>query len=278
MAYRNVIAKNSIRKLSPSDMLRASSESYGTLFIDNKTVQTGYSPRSNSPCYLPYAYPSPLIAHGESVTMLYVAGQFECLSGEIICNDGLLEDSTGNLVNQYALNTRASGFNYGRVNPAMTALCPTDYSEIAASEIQRYPADFNAFVYGDLSFTPDSQGPIAAGGDITLTNANINHMDELPVSAVAGGDIGMISGTFHGNVYYAGETKFPYLLQVDRKGIVRHGDVIDFDSAFRELSWLSLRLAEQTYETEEYGDAVSCRERDSNGGDCQIRGQLICSE
>ncbi|MDH4028124.1 MAG: choice-of-anchor A family protein, partial [Nitrospirota bacterium] len=123
--------------------------------------------------------------------------------------------------------------------------------------------DYNAFVFGDMDLnTSDSQGRIAAGGNIKMKNYSIGlNAAVSDYSMVSGGNIGFTSGhVFNGGIFSGGNATLDHL-GVDGKvvangtiafssgssaGIVPNAGVInpvDFTDAYNYLNFVSSTLA-----------------------------------
>jgi choice-of-anchor A domain-containing protein len=67
---------------------------------------------------------------------------------------------------------------------------------------QYYPRDFNLFVLGNASGFTDSEGPIAAQGNLTAKSFNFNWGQKETVALVAQGSLDLTSGQVSGSAHY----------------------------------------------------------------------------
>lgn len=106
---------------------------------------------------------------------------------------------------------------------------------------QEFPRDFNAVVFADLGAVPDAQGPLAAGGNVTLGSFSLNHVARKPVGLVAGRDFRATSGSIFGDIYYGGVLDLPQ--SVWAPGSRTNAQAIDFVGAQARLTAMSSALA-----------------------------------
>ncbi len=64
-------------------------------------------------------------------------------------------------------------------------------------------SDYNAIVLGSVSGTPSSEGPIAAGGSVTLSSFSLNGSAQRPIGLIVGGAVSLSNGSVHGDVQTA---------------------------------------------------------------------------
>ena len=68
---------------------------------------------------------------------------------------------------------------------------------------QYFPRDFNLFVLsGEARSVRDSDGPVAASGNVTLSSFNLNITRREPVALISGGTVSLSSGTVFGSTFY----------------------------------------------------------------------------
>ncbi|MGE5458002.1 MAG: choice-of-anchor A family protein, partial [Methanococcaceae archaeon] len=139
------------------------------------------------------------------------------------------------------------------VNNASASLSITvkiDQTNVTASTIDLgVAAGFNVFVLGNLTQpSSDTQGRVAAGGDVTLSNYSVG--DQLPNSngtvdvLIAGHNLTYTSGAvYNGNVVYGNASNLPVSLVSISNGTVRKDNPIDFASAGAYLENLSSQLS-----------------------------------
>jgi len=123
--------------------------------------------------------------------------------------------------------------------------------------------DYNVFLFGNMiSSGSDTEGKVAAGGNINLQNYSVGLKAALSdYSLVSGGKVEFYSGTIsNGGIYSGGDVKFYNGTALDG-GIYAQGDTellnvtyqgdivgeplspVDFDSAYNQLSATSQTLA-----------------------------------
>jgi phospholipase C len=71
---------------------------------------------------------------------------------------------------------------------------------------QYFPRDFNLVALsGTITGPQDSQDPLAASGDVTLNNFNINALQRELYAIVSGGTVKLTNGTIYGGVIHGGD-------------------------------------------------------------------------
>jgi len=117
---------------------------------------------------------------------------------------------------------------------------------------QYYPRDFSLFVLGDAKGLVDVQGPVAAQGNITAENFNLNWRQQEPTALVARGNITLgnitrkTGGTVWGSVLYGGTTfsDTPEVTYVNgTRPTTAYDDAIDFVDASNSLLNMSKQVA-----------------------------------
>jgi choice-of-anchor A domain-containing protein len=239
----NVVAQNRIVGRSPGEMIRASAESHGHLFLANEEVPAGYSVRPSS-CFIPNAHPSKLIEHGGVRNLLNIGGDLRCLNEQVTCNDGQLMTSANLPVEPYTLESKGSGFSVGHLNIDWPKQWQSDLLAMELIETQAFPLNFNALVFGNISGIADSEGALAAEGNVTLQSFSVNHVASMPVGIIAGGSVVLRSGSVFGHLFYGGEADSTMSTV---SGILRFGKPIDFADAKQKLTVLSQSLAQDSY-------------------------------
>jgi len=125
---------------------------------------------------------------------------------------------------------------------------------VLASPVSATPIDlgdaagFNGFFRQGFESGPnDSQGGIAAGGDVRLTGYTVNTLGQREVPAlVSGGSVYQQGGDINGNVFAAGNYVASGGAGVHSGSVSQNGAVpVDFGTTFSRLESLSADLASQ---------------------------------
>lgn len=121
-----------------------------------------------------------------------------------------------------------------------------------ASSAQSLPIDlgdaagFNGFFRDGFQSGPnDSQGALAAGGDVSLTGYTVNTLGQQSVPAlVAGGSVTQVGGDINGNVVAGGSYSASAGGSVHSGNVVQNSSAlpVDFQTTFAQLDQLSQAL------------------------------------
>jgi choice-of-anchor A domain-containing protein len=117
-----------------------------------------------------------------------------------------------------------------------TQECPP----VTCRELLGAAASFNAFVLDDLRSTPNAEGPVAAGDEVSANAFGYNTLNLGGTGAVAGRRFVGSQGTIRGNMFY-GETSSLSAVNFIG-GSAQQGRPIDFALERDRLSQLSLEL------------------------------------
>jgi choice-of-anchor A domain-containing protein len=90
-----------------------------------------------------------------------------------------------------------------------------------------------------VSGLQDVQGPVAAGGTVSLSSFNVNWNKALPIGLVSNGKLTLSNGTIHGTTYYGGDRS---LNGATFDGSTISGRPIDFSTARVKLRAMSKML------------------------------------
>jgi len=137
---------------------------------------------------------------------------------------------------------------YGRV----TNLSGGDYcgryqwtnGQIAGTS-QTYPRDFNLFATnGSAGGLRDSDGPIAASGDVTLLSFNLNLKRKQPVALAVQGNVALNNGSVNGSAIYGASYRDNGVtfINATRPTAKTTPFPIDFPSAKTNLTGMSLAI------------------------------------
>jgi len=75
---------------------------------------------------------------------------------------------------------------------------------------QYYPRDFNfVALTGTVPDIPDTDDPVAAGGNVNMGGSTLNKIAREPVALVTAGTAALTRGTVYGNLYYGAGTFSP---------------------------------------------------------------------
>jgi len=115
--------------------------------------------------------------------------------------------------------------------------------------MQPYPAAFNLFVFGNVSGLQDTQGPIAAGGTVNLSNFNLNWSQTQPVGLVSAGALTLTNGRVSGLGYYGTTETIGNGVTCDAScsSSIAHASPIDFGAARSKLQGMARYL--RSYQT-----------------------------
>src|SRR6185295_9087084 len=105
------------------------------------------------------------------------------------------------------------------------------------------PGPYNVFARDSVSGVVSAAGPVAAGGDITLTSVGVNAAARLAVGLIAGGKATLSNGSITGNVTYGVASVIPGSVTVTGSKRLQPFAVA---SAFQDLVSLSVLLSEMT--------------------------------
>jgi choice-of-anchor A domain-containing protein len=155
-----------------------------------------------------------------------------------------VEFNGSNLV--WKLNTRTATASSSST-PCTSTPTPTPTGSACAVPPLGIATDFNVFVRnGFTQSASDTEGRLAAGGDITLNNYSVGERLD-PVwngqnLLIAGNNLTFTNGRVHrGNAVYSGSATVDYTVVID--GVLQQGTPIDFTSAFATLQANSGTLA-----------------------------------
>ncbi|MFD1776609.1 DUF5057 domain-containing protein [Paenibacillus rhizophilus] len=136
-------------------------------------------------------------------------------------------------------------------SPAATGTTPAssnfDPSVSSSGSSLGIAGDYNAFVFGPANVTASLKGNLAAGGNTTISGAEINESNgsRVPYAIVTGGDLDFQNGTVYGNILHQGS-----YTKVDSgnilNGTYKKGSLIDFEAARSYYQILSDKLADVT--------------------------------
>jgi len=107
---------------------------------------------------------------------------------------------------------------------------------------QYFPRDFNLFVLsGEARSLRDSDGPVAASGNVALSFFNLNLSRREPVGLVSGGTVSLSSGTVFGSTFYRTWYSDGQVTYVDgvRPTAASNPFPIDFTAASTKLNAMS---------------------------------------
>jgi choice-of-anchor A domain-containing protein len=102
------------------------------------------------------------------------------------------------------------------------------------------PAPFNLLVRESISGVTSAEGPLAAGGDITLSQFGVNGTAKQPVGLVAGRRVVLSGGSIFGDATYGTPSTIPSTVSISGKASQKPFDV---EAAFRALETLSTLLS-----------------------------------
>ena len=114
----------------------------------------------------------------------------------------------------------------------------------AGTSSQRFLYDFQVFVTGNASGTPHTAGAVAAGGNVSFTNASVNTDARFPYAVIANGNVSMTTGSILGKVSYGGTVSLPGSVYV--AGAKTREKLIDFTALAPRISGLGGGLAART--------------------------------
>jgi len=111
---------------------------------------------------------------------------------------------------------------------------------------QHYPRDFNMFVLGNVGVFRDSEGAIAAQGDISSTSFNLNWSKREPIAVVAQGALTLNYGTVNGAAHYGTSYQGAGVTFVNATPPSAPSQPIDFAGAAPKLQQMSQTLKNYT--------------------------------
>jgi choice-of-anchor A domain-containing protein len=103
------------------------------------------------------------------------------------------------------------------------------------------PAPYNVLARRSISGVVSAAGPLAAGGDVTLSSFSVNSGTTQSVGLIAGGKITLASGSVKGNVTYGTASTFPQTVSISGTKTKLSFDV---EAAFQNLAALATLLNE----------------------------------
>jgi choice-of-anchor A domain-containing protein len=142
-----------------------------------------------------------------------------------------------------------------------SVVAPTVWGTMSSDSARpSVPAPYNLLAHNSISGVVSTAGPLAAGGDVTLSSFSVNSGTARPAGIIAGGKVTLASGSVKGNVTYGTASTIPQTASISG---TKSQVPFDLETAFQDLETLARLLNE----------APATGSSTTNSGDLQLTGK-----
>jgi choice-of-anchor A domain-containing protein len=177
------------------------------IWAGRETPETGKQADPNVPV---------IVEFSTTVDPARVAAQFVPVVNDRKCGSAIAATATGSVLAATAWGTQSSD----SARPSV-------------------PAPYNLLARNSISGAVSAAGPLAAGGDVTLSSFSVNSGAAQPAGIIAGGKLSLASGLVKGNVTYGSASTIPQTASISG---TKSQVPFDVETAFQDLETLARLL------------------------------------